>query len=149
MKFYFNTVALGKVFILGVLITLWVGTSAIIIVSKGDVEVFIYEYFRHKYKRDALYDLSRVVIFFWVIHSCLTATAVAAVRSRRSDVLVVLLIGPAIGLAISLFCQQWADPNWTVFVGVCLIGWLVGTVVGCLYWLINASAASPSKQLNR
>jgi hypothetical protein len=56
-------------------------------------------------------------------------------RSRRSEVLAVLLIGPAIGLAISLLFQRWGDPNWALFVGVCLIGWLVGTIVGGLYWL--------------
>jgi hypothetical protein len=72
-----------------------------------------------------------------VVHSSLAITAVAAARSRRSDVLAVLLIGPAIGLAISVLWQRWGDPNWAEFVGVCLIGWLVGTIVSCVYWFIK------------
>ncbi len=135
MRSHRRAAASWRIFVLGVLISLWFGLSGLLIIAHGDLEAFLYETLRHNSRRDAFYDLNRISVLFWVVHSSLTMTAVAAVRSRRSGVLAVLLIGPAIGLAISLLCQRWGDPNWAVFVGVCLIGWLVGTIVGGLYWL--------------
>jgi hypothetical protein len=136
MRSHPRSAALWQIFILGVLFFLWLGLFGLLIIAHGDLEGFLHQAFRHNSRRDAFYDLNRVSIIFWVVHSSLTITAVAAARSRRSDVLAVLLIGPAIGLAISLLWQRWGDPNWAVFVGVCLIGWLVGTVVGSAYWLM-------------
>ena len=71
------------------------------------------------------------------MHSSLVLTAIAAARYRRLDVLVVLLIGPVIALVIGLLGQTWADPNWFVVVAVCTIGWLVGLVVGGVYWSVT------------
>jgi hypothetical protein len=138
MRFHLHTTALWQSFVLGVLFSLWFGLFGLLIIAHGDLEAFLHGTFRHS-RRDAFYDLNRVSVLFWVVHSSLTITAVAAARSRRSDVFTILLIGPAIGLAISLLCQRWRDPNWAVFVGVCLIGWLVGTIVGGVYWFMKSN----------
>ena len=139
MRFYPRTAALWQSFVLGVLFSIWFGLFGVLIIAHGDLEAFLHETFRHNSRRDAFYDLNRVSVLFWVIHSALTIAAVAAARSRRSDVFAVLLIGPAIGLAISLLCQRWRDPNWAVFFGVALIGWLVGTIVGGVYWFMTSN----------
>lgn len=137
MRFHTRTVALWQIFVLGVLFFLWFGLIGLVIIAHGDIEAFLQESFRHNSRLDAFYDLNRASALFWVVHSSLTMTAVAAARFRRSDVFAVLLIGPAIGLVVSLLWQRWGDPNWAVFVGVCLIGWLVGTIVGGMYWFIT------------
>jgi hypothetical protein len=49
----------------------------------------------------------------------------------------VLTIGPVIAGAIALLGQRWADPNWFQVVALCAIGWLVGTLVGGVYWVIK------------
>jgi hypothetical protein len=142
MRFHPHTTALWQSFVLGVLFSLWFGLFGLLIIAHGDLEAFLHETFRHS-RLDAFSDLNRVFVLFWVVHSSLTITAVAAARSRRLDVSAILLIGPAFGLAISLLWQRWGDPNWAVFVGVCLIGWLVGTVVGGVYWFITSHRTEP------
>lgn len=137
MRSHPRTVALWQIFVLVVLFFLWFGLIGLFSIAHGDIEAFLQETFRHNSRRDAFYDLNRVSVFFWVVHSFLTMTAVASARFRRSDVFAVLLIGPVIGLVISLLWQRWGDPNWTVFVGVCLFGWLVGTIVGGVYWFMT------------
>ncbi len=133
MRFHPRTATLWRGFVLGVLFSLWFGLSGLLVIARGDVEAFFHKSFRHNSRRDAFYDLNRTYVLFWIFHSSLTITAVAAVRSRRSDVFAVLPIGPAIGLSIGVLCQQWRDPNWAVFVGVCLIGWIVGTIISIIY----------------
>jgi hypothetical protein len=64
------------------------------------------------------------------LHSFLVLTAIAATRYRRTDVLIVLMIGPVIASVIAVLGQSWTDPNWFQVVAICTIGWLVGTVVG-------------------
>ncbi len=137
MRFHPRTAAFWRIFILGFLFFLWFGLIGLSIIAQGNLEAFLQETFRHTSRRDAFVDLNRVSVLFWVVHSFLTMTAFAAARSRRSDVFAVLLIGPALGLVISLFQQRWADPNWAVFVGVCLIGWLAGTMAGGSYWFMT------------
>jgi hypothetical protein len=91
---------------------------------------------------DAFHDLNRAALLFWVIHSCLVLTALSATGLRRPDVLVVLLVGPAIGMVIGLLSQDWSDPDWVVFVGVCLMSWLASTLVGLVYWGIRPRTKS-------
>jgi hypothetical protein len=138
MRSHSPSTATWQIFIIIVLFFLWLGLFGLLIIAHGDLEGFLRQIFGQNSRPDAFYDLSRVSLLFWVVHSSLTITAVAAARSRRSDVLAILLIGPAIGLAISLLWQRWGDPNWAVFVGVCLVGWLVGTIVGGAYWFIRS-----------
>ena len=48
--------------------------------------------------------------------------------------LVVLLMGSGHWpWGSDVLSQRWSDPDWAVFVGVCLMGWLAGTLVGLVY----------------
>ena len=120
-----------------VLASLWVVTSALLVITRGDPESFLRSALAGYARRDAFNDLNRVSILFWVAHSCLLVTAVAAARSRRSDVLTVLLLGPAVALPICYFGQQWSDPEWFFVPAVCMICWMVSTAVGGSYWIVS------------
>ena len=132
MGFYRHIDTPWQVIALGAIFSLWLGHTGLLIVAYGNLETYLHEAIRPS-RQDAFFALNRVSALFWVVHSSLALTAVVAARSRRSDVLAVLLIGPAIGLAISVPSQQWEDPNWAVFVGICLIGWLASTTVCSVY----------------
>ncbi len=121
---------------LAILTALWAAVSALLALGRGDTEAFLLSTFRDSARADAFTDLNRTLLCFWVFHSCLLILGSVAARFRQYDVFTVMIIGPAIGFCLSLFSQQWSDPNWTVFIGVCLIGWLVGIVVGGLYWAV-------------
>ena len=140
MRLLPRTLAHWQIFVWGVFFFLWFGLIGLFMIAHGDLEAFLQKTFRHNSRPDAFYDLTRVSVLFWLVHSSLTTTAFAAARARRTDVFAVLLIGPAIGLVISLLGQRWADPNWAQFVGFCLIGWLAGTIVGGVYWFMRKGA---------
>jgi hypothetical protein len=121
--------------VLGGLILIWISLSGLFVVSRLDPETFLRKAFAGYSRPDAFsHDLNRVAFLFWAVHSCLVLTALSATRQRRPDVLVILLVGPAIGLVLGLLSQQWSDPDWIVFLGVCLMGWLASTLVGLAYW---------------
>jgi len=122
---------------LGLLVSLWIGLSGLLIVTRGKPEAFLVTKFGRFCRADAFEHLNDVSISFWLIHSSQVLAAIAATRRRRTDVLVVLMVGPVIASAIALFGQRWDDPDWIVVVGVCGIGWLVSVVVGCLYWIFR------------
>src|SRR3954463_3312891 len=115
---------------LGALLLLWIGISWLLVVSRGDPETFLRRTFAGYSRPDAFNALNRAMACFWVVHSCLSLAALSAARSRRPDVLVVLLIGPAMALGLGVLSQRWSDPNWVVFVGVCLMGLLPRTLGG-------------------
>ena len=121
---------------------MWFGLSGLLVVARGDPEAFLRTAFGRYGRADAFEHLNGVLVLFWLVHSSLVLTAIAAARYRRSDVLAVLLIGPVIALAIGLLGQTWSDPNGFVVVAVCTIGWLVGTVVGGVYWLVKPTGTS-------
>ncbi|WP_165072913.1 hypothetical protein [Paludisphaera rhizosphaerae] len=123
---------------------LWVGLGILLLLARGDLEALLRRDFGEHARPDAFDHLNGVSTAFWIAHTCLTVVAIAAARSRRTDVLVVLLIGPLIASGISLLGQSWSDPNWLVVAAVCTIGWLASTVVGATYW-----AFRPTARLNR
>jgi hypothetical protein len=128
---------------LGALVLLWIGLSCLLVISRGKPESFLRTTFAGYSRPDAFgHDLNRVAFLFWVVHSCLVLTALSATRLRRPDVLVVLLVGPAMGMMIGLLSQRWSDPDWVVFVGVCLMGWLASTLVGLVYWGVRPTGKS-------
>lgn len=129
---------------LGALALLWIGLSGLLIACRGDPESFLQRTFVGHSRSDAFHNLNRTVFLFWVVHSCLVLTALTATWFRNPDILVVLLIGPAIGLIIGSLIQDWSDPNWVVFVGVCLMGWLASTLVGLVYWGVKSNRKSDS-----
>ncbi|WZO97458.1 hypothetical protein EP7_004492 [Isosphaeraceae bacterium EP7] len=120
--------------ILGSMLLLWIGLSWLFVVSRGDPETFLRTTFAGDSRPDAFKALNKASVSFWVAHSCLSLVALSAAWFRRPDVLVVLLIGPAMALGLGVLSQQWSDPNWVVFVGVCLMCWLASTLVGLAYW---------------
>ena len=119
---------------IAVLLALWAGLSVLLIVSLGDAEALLTRSFAGASRADAFEFLNGVLKLFWFIHTGLALVAFFAVWCRRPDVLVSLLIGPAICLVINAVSQNWSDPNWFLFVGVCTMGWLASLLVGLLYW---------------
>jgi hypothetical protein len=122
---------------LGVLVSLWIFLSGLLVVTRGKPEAFLVTTFGRFCRPDAFEHLNGVSTIFWLIHSSLVLAAIAAARRRRKDVLVVLMIGPVITSAIGMFGQRWDDPNWFEIVAVCEIGWLVSVVAGSLYWIFK------------
>ena len=125
---------------LGALAALWLTRSALLVASRGAPESMLRTVFARHSRQDAFEHLNGISALFWAAHSCLFLMGVAAARSRRPDVLTVLLIGPAFGVTINLLEESWSDPNWFVIVAVCTISWVVGTVVGGFYWLSKPAA---------
>jgi hypothetical protein len=124
------------------MLLIWIGLSWLLVVSQGRPESFLRASFAGNSRPDAFNDLNRTLSYFWAVHSCLFLTALSASWFRRSDVLVVLLIGPAMALGLGVLSQQWNDPNWSVFVGVSLMGWLASTLVGLVYWGVRSKEGS-------
>lgn len=117
-----------------VLLLVWLGLTILLLVARGDLEALLRGALGDRARPDAFDHLNGVSTAFWFAHTCLTMVGILAARSRRLDLLVVLLIGPLIALAVCLPGQNGSDPNWLVVVAVCTIGWLVSTVVGATYW---------------
>ena len=122
---------------LAVLVSLWLGLSGLLVVTRGKPEAFLATTLGRFGRAGAFEHLNGVSILVWSVHSFLVVIAIAATRYRRTDVVAVLVIGPVIALVIALLGQRWSDPNWFEVVAVCAIGWLVGTVVGCVYWVLK------------
>jgi len=127
---------------LGALVSSWFGISGLLVVARGDPETFLQTTFVRFSRPDTFEHLNGISVPFWLVHSSLVLTAIEAARYRRSDVLTVLLIGPVIALAIGLLGQAWSDLDLFVVVAICTIGWLVGTVVGGLYWALKPRRTS-------
>jgi hypothetical protein len=128
--------------VLTVLFSVWLSLTGLLVVARGDPEIYLRATLARSSRPDAFEHVSGVSIYLWVVHSSLVLLAIAATWRRRSDVFVVLLIGPAIALAISLLIGDWADPNWFVVISVCTIGWGVGVVVGAAYWCLKPRRGS-------
>jgi hypothetical protein len=133
----------------GVLVSVWLGLSGLLVVARGNPEAFLATTFGRFSRDDAFEHLNRVLIGLWSVHSFLVLIAITATWHRRTDVLAVLIIGPVLALAIALLSQRWADPNWFQVVAVCAIGWLVGTVVGGLYWVLKPGGVRPHASLQQ
>lgn len=121
---------------LATLAALWTALSTLFAVSLGSPEALLLRVFENSVRADAFFALDCALVYFWVVHSCLLIFGMVAVRFRRYDVFTVMILGPALACCLSLFSQKWSDPNWTVFLGIWYIGWLVGMVVGGLYWAV-------------
>jgi hypothetical protein len=124
--------------ILGSMLLLWIGLSWLLVASRCDSETFLRTTFAGYSRPDAFNALNKAMAYFWVAHSCLSLAALSAAWFRRPDVLAVLQIGPAMALGLGVLSQRWSDPNWFVFVGVCLMGWLASTLVGFVYWGVRS-----------
>jgi hypothetical protein len=123
------------------LVLLWLGLSSLIVVAWGDPEAFLRRTIGRSSRADAFEHLNGIAALFWIAHTALVLIGIAAARSRRPDVVKVLLIGPGIALMICLLNQDRSDPNWFVAVAVCTIGWLVSSVASAVYWAFRTSGA--------
>ena len=134
---------------LAALVSLWLGLTGLLAVSRGNPEAFLVRTFGRFSMDDAFENVNRVTVGLWWVHTLLVLIAIAAVWRRRPDVLAVLSLGPAIASAIALFGERWSDPNWFEVVAVSVICWLVSTVVGVVYWMVRrrqVHSASSVKQ---
>jgi hypothetical protein len=128
------------VVVLTALVSLWLALTGLLFVSWGNPEAFLLGRFGRYSRSDAFVHLNPILPFFWFVHSSMLLMAIAAARSRRTDVLTVLLIGPVITLVFNLFYQEWSDPDWYDLVALLTIGWLVSTIVGGGYWMLKPTA---------
>lgn len=134
-------IGLGRqTLVLATLVSLWLTLTGLLLVARGNPEAFLLRNLGHYSRADAFEHLNSGLPFFWFAHSTLVLMAIEAARFRRTDMLMVLLIGPAIALVFNLFYQEWSDPNWYVLVAVGTIGWLVSTIVGGVYWSLRPTA---------
>ena len=117
--------------------SLWLGLSGLLVVARGEPEAFLLATFGRFCRDDAFENLNRVSVVFWWLHSLLVVVAIAATWYRRTDVLTVLMIGPALALVIALLGERWADQNWFLIVAVSSICWLVSTFVGVIYYIVK------------
>jgi hypothetical protein len=124
-----------RLWIVAPLLLVWLAASVLILIGQGDVESLLRSAFGHHVRPDAFRFLNQIAVPFWASYSIFASLAVVAAWRRRFDILLVLMIGPAIALLICVATQQWSDPNWYVMLAVCSIGWLVGTLVTGCYWL--------------
>ncbi len=135
---------------LAVMAALWIALSVPLVLGRGDAEAFFLSTFGHSYRPHPFVSLSPTFLHFWIAHSCLLVFGIVAVKGHKSDLFTVLIIGPMLAFGVSLLSQQWSDPDWLTFVGVCLIGWLVGIVAGGAYWAFvrqeKQSDATDSRQ---
>jgi hypothetical protein len=123
---------------LGILVSLWLGLSGLLVVARGKPEAFLVTTFGRFSRDDAFDNLDDVTVGFWWAHSSLVLVVILATWCRRTDILFVLMSGPIIALAISaVFGEKWTDPNWFQIVAVFEICWLVSTVVGQAYWVLK------------
>jgi hypothetical protein len=132
---------------LAVLVSLWLGLSALLVGTWGKPETFLVKTLGRFSRDDAFEHLNGVSVVFWSVHSLLVLIAIAATKYRRTDVLTVLMIGPVIAAAIVLLGQSWADPNWFEVVAICSSGWLAGSVVGSAYWIVKPRGVRPDPPL--
>ncbi len=107
--------------------------GGLVIVGRGDVESYLRSHFENA-RIDAFQNLSGRVEILTLEHAVLFLLAIFAARRMRADVVLVLLVGPAISLALVAIGQDWSDPDWFVIVAVCVIGWFAGIVFTLLYW---------------
>jgi hypothetical protein len=119
---------------LGLLVLLWLTLSGLLVVARDRPEALLKAAFGRFSRDDAFEHLDGISVVLWWLHSFLVLVAILAIRYRRKDVLVVLLIGPIIALGFALLGQQWTDPNWFEVVAVWAICSLVSTIVGQAYW---------------
>jgi len=123
---------------LAILAALWIALSIPLAFGGGDAEAFFLSTFKDYARAAHLYvSLGPTFLWFWIAYSGLLILGIMAVTVHKSDLFTVLIIGPTLAFGVSLFSQQWSDPDWLVFTGVCLIGWLVGIVSGGVYCLYN------------
>jgi hypothetical protein len=117
---------------------LWIALSVPLVFGQGDAEAYLLSAFKNSVQADAFVRLNQTFLLMWIAHSCLLVLGIVAVVARTRDLFTVLVIGPLLAFLVGLFSQQWSDPDWSLFAGVCFVGWAVSVLAGgvyCVYWL--------------
>lgn len=120
-----------------VVAALWGALSILWILARGDVESYLLTAFDGSVRADAFVRLNRTFVFMLVGHTCFLLLGLVAIVVRKRDLFTVLIIGPILALLVAVTSQDWADPDWNVFAGICFIGWITGVISGvvyCWYW---------------
>lgn len=123
---------------LTIVAALWGALSVLWILARGDVESYLLSAFKGSARADAFVRLNPTFVLMWVGHTCFLVFGIVAMFVRKSDLFTVLIIGPILALLVAVTSQDWADPDWNVFAGVCFIGWIAGITSGAVYWLFWA-----------
>lgn len=126
-----------QIAVLTLLALLWITLSALLVLARGDVEAYLLNIFKDSVRPDAFVRLNRTFLLMWIAHSCLLVLGLVAATVHKRDLFTVLIIGPSLAIAIALFLQQWSDPDWNTFTGICVVGWLASIVAGGVYWLYD------------
>jgi len=116
-----------------VLAALWVALSILWLLGRGDVETYLLATFKNSVRADAFRGLNSAFQSMWISHTCLLVFCFVAMVAGMSDLFIVLILGPTLALLVAFATQQWDDPHWFIFAGVCSIGCTVGIVVGGAY----------------
>ncbi len=133
----------------GVLVSLWLGLSGLLIAARGNPKVFLTKMLGRFSRSEAYQHLNASLIGFWCMHSLLVLIAILASAHLRTDVLAVVTIGPIIGSAMALVTQRWTDPDWPLFFGLNVICWGASTVVGIEYWLVKRGEVHSSRSVEQ
>jgi len=119
------------------LVLSWIVVAAGVFLGQGDVESLLLRIAPPSHP-DAFDGINSIVYVFFGLHTVLSFVGWMAVTNRRKDVLLVLLVGPALTIALNGATQDWSDPAWFTIVAVSGIGWLVGIVVATTNWLVRS-----------
>src|SRR5215203_5451184 len=71
--------------VLATLVSLWLALTGLLLVSRGNPEAFLSGNLGRYSRADAFEHLNSGLPFFWVVHSSLVLTAIAAARFCRTD----------------------------------------------------------------
>ena len=124
---------------LTIVAALWGALSILRILARGHVESYLLSAFKGSVRADAFVRLNPTLVLMWIGHTCFLVFGIVAMSLRKSDLFTVLIIGPILALLVAVTSQDWADPDWNVFAGICFIGWIAGIISGavyCLYWAV-------------
>jgi hypothetical protein len=128
--------------VIGALVVLWLTETAILVAGQGNAELMLSRWFRGHARSDTFAHIDQSLGVVWGTQTALTILALAALRSRRGDVLYVLLIGPVLVVIGCAVTEKWSDPDCFVIAAVCSIGWFIGALVGGGYWFVTRRRGS-------
>lgn len=106
-----------------------VGLFALTQFAHPDIEVWLSEKTNGDFRSDAFKDVARIMPFFRLSFSCTAVLACALIILRRENLALLLLVGPAVGVAAYLSTFGLTDPAWFSFLACSSVGMLVGTSV--------------------
>ena len=81
----------------------------------------------------------------WAEHVSLLALALFAASRGRSDVMGLLLLGPAIAFGLVIVGDRWIDPTWSEeIVRYYTLGWLISLISAIEYYVLFPESVTAS-----